>query len=81
MPRYRRRSSDEDQATPEGGAVQERSVQERSAPGRLARGRPADFTNVENRRHEPFPEEFPEGAVGAPPRREDIPPAGANKKG
>lgn len=70
MPRYRKRSSDEDQATPEGGP---------------ARGRPearfTDFTNVENRRHEPFPEEFPEGAVGAPPRREDIPPAGANKKG
>ncbi len=76
MPRYRKRSSDEDQATPEGGAVQERS-----APGRLTGGRPADFTSVENRRHEPFPEEFPEGAVGAPPRREDIPPAGANKKG
>lgn len=65
MPRYRRRSSDEDQATPEG----------------RPEGRFTDFTNVENRRHEPFPEEFPEGAVGAPPRREDIRPAGPNKKG
>lgn len=80
MPRYRKRSSDEDQATPEGGPAGEGPARGIPARGR-PEGRFTDFTNVENRSHEPFPEEFPEGAVGAPPRREDIPPDGANKKG
>lgn len=51
MPRYRRRASDRDDATP-------------------ARRPFADFVNVENRREEPFPEEFAEGPYGAPPRDE-----------
>lgn len=48
MPRYRKRASDEDDATPEGVF--------------------SDFVSVENRREEPFPEEFAEGPYGASPR-------------
>lgn len=51
MPRYRKRSRDEDDATPEDVFT--------------------DFVNVENRREEPFPEEFAEGPYGAPTRETD----------
>ncbi len=53
MPRrYRKRVSDEDEATRDDGF--------------------RDFVNVENRRAEPFPEEFAEGPYGAP--RQGAPP-------
>lgn len=48
--RYRKRASDEDEATRDSGF--------------------SDFVNVENRREEPFPEEFAEGPYGAPRERQ-----------
>jgi hypothetical protein len=55
----RPRRSRPDRATPAEPATDaDRASQE---PG------PSDFLAVENWRREPFPQEFPEGAYGAPP--------------